>query len=84
MGRLRAEVSRLESRLESEKVKIGKALYPLVEDATITVELAEVQEGVESIARLRDEIERRRTRIEKLAKGAAPEPPARGDGERTG
>lgn len=66
-GRLRVQVSRLESRIESEKLKIGKALYPLVEQAKITVELPEVQEGVETIARLRGEVDRRRAEIDELA-----------------
>ncbi len=66
-GRLRVQVSRLESRIESEKLKIGKALYPLVEEAKITVELPAVQEGVETIARLREELERRRERMEEIA-----------------
>jgi ubiquinone biosynthesis protein UbiJ len=67
-GRLRIRVSRLESRIESEKTKIGRALYPLVEEARITVELPEVQEGVETIARLRQEIRSSYARIEEIEK----------------
>ena len=66
LGRLRARVSRLESQVESEKARVGRALYPLVEDATISVGLPEVQEGVETIARLREQIRASVERIEEL------------------
>jgi len=69
LGRERARVSRLEARIESEKTRIGRALYPLVENAEIRVGLPEVQEGVETIARLRDEIRRSYRRIEQIEKG---------------
>jgi ubiquinone biosynthesis protein UbiJ len=71
---LRARVVRLESRVDSEKTRIGRALYPLVERAEITVGLPEVQEGVEEIARLREEIRHARARIEELER--EPGPPA--------
>lgn len=75
-SRLRARVDRLEERIEDEKVRIGRALYPLVEDASITVELPEVQEGVEAIARLRAELERWRRELDESASGAAESPDA--------
>jgi hypothetical protein len=71
---LRARVARLESRVDAEKTRIGRALYPLVERAEITVELPAVQEGVEEIARLREEIRQARARIEELERD--PGPPA--------
>ena len=71
-ARLQAQVARLESRIEAEKARIGKALYPLVEDATITTEIPEVQEGVEAIAHLRDQVRVSRERLEELDKQAAP------------
>jgi hypothetical protein len=71
---LRAKVARLESRVSGEKSRIGLALYPLVERAEITVELPEVQVGVEEIARLREEIRQARIRIEELERD--PGPPA--------
>lgn len=72
--RLRVEVTRLEARIENEKVRIGKALYPLVEQAQITVELPEVQEGVENIARLAQELADRRDRLGVLRAGEDEEP----------
>lgn len=76
LSRLRARVAQLESRIESEKIRIGRALYPLVEDARITVDLPEVQEGVETIARLREEVRRSREEIETLEEDASSEAPA--------
>lgn len=69
---LRARVARLESRVDAEKTRIGRALYPLVERAEITVGLPEVQEGVEEIARLREEIRQTRQRIEELERAPGP------------
>lgn len=69
LTRLRARVSRLESQVETEKTRVGRALYPLVEDATIHVGLPEVQEGVETIARLREQIRVSVERIEELEAG---------------
>jgi ubiquinone biosynthesis protein UbiJ len=69
---LRARVARLESRIKGEKQRIGEALYPLVERAEITVELPAVQEGVEEIARLREEIRQIRKKIEVLERDPGP------------
>jgi len=66
VSRLRTRMSRLEARVEEEKTRVGRALYPLVEEARITVELPEVQEGVERIAHLREEIRRFRDELEEL------------------
>jgi ubiquinone biosynthesis protein UbiJ len=76
---LRARAARLEQRVSSEKTRIGRALYPLVERAEITVELPAVQEGVEEIARLREEIRELRARAEELERD--PGPPALPPGE---
>ncbi len=73
---LRARVARLESRVESEKTRVGRALYPLVERAEIVVELPAVQEGVEEIARLREEIRHLSARIEDLEREGPPALPA--------
>ena len=74
VGSMDDRVARLESRVSGEKSRIGLALYPLVERAEITVELPEVQVGVEEIARLREEIRQARIRIEELERD--PGPPA--------
>jgi len=66
LSRVRARVSRLEAAVEEEKTRVGRALYPLVEEARITVELPQVQEGVERIAHLREEIRRFREELEEL------------------
>lgn len=66
LSRMRARVAQLEARIETEKTRIGRALYPLVEEARITVDLPEVQEGVERIAQLRDEVRRSRQELEVL------------------
>jgi len=66
VSRLRTRMSRLEARVEEEKTRVGRALYPLVEEARITVELPEVQEGVERIAHLREEMRRFRDELEEL------------------
>lgn len=66
VSRLRTRMSRLEARVEEEKTRVGRALYPLVEEARITVELPEVQEGVERIAHLREETRRLREELEEL------------------
>jgi len=66
VSRVRTRMSRLEARVEEEKTRVGRALYPLVEEARITVELPEVQEGVERIAHLREEIRRFREELEEL------------------
>jgi hypothetical protein len=68
----RARIARLESRVESEKTKVGLALYPLVERAEIVVGLPEVQNGVEEIARLRQEILHFRAHIEELESDGPP------------
>ena len=65
-AKLKLKANRLKSRIESEKEQIGKAVYPLLANGTLTVDLPEVHERLGIITRLQAELEGKRAVIDAL------------------
>lgn len=66
-AKLELEARRLASKIESEKGKIGHAVYPLLDEGKLQLDVPEVQRHMQAIASLKAELAERRAAIEALS-----------------
>ena len=66
-----ADVRRMRAQIAKQQREIGRLIYPLIEDGTISLESPEARAAVERIRDLSAQIERRAGRFKDEESGAA-------------